>query len=162
MAINIAINGFGRIGRMVTRALYESERADELRIVAINDLGDASTNALLLKHDTAHGTFPTEVRVDGDNIIIGNDEVRVFKERDPSKLPWGELDVDIVLECTGLFRTRETAQMHINAGAKKVLLAAPARDSIDATIVFGVNDNTLLAEHTIVSNASCTTNCLAP
>ena len=162
MAINIAINGFGRIGRMVTRALYESGRTDELRIVAINDLGDANTNAVLLKHDTAHGTFQTEVRVDGDNIVVGNDEIRVFKERDPSKLPWDKLDVQVVLECTGLFRTRETAQMHINAGAKKVLLAAPARDSIDATVVYGVNDDTLLAKHTIVSNASCTTNCLAP
>ncbi len=162
MAINVAINGYGRIGRMVLRALYESKRNDEINIVAVNDLGDANTNAYLTSRDTAHGTFDAEVKVEGDHMIVNGDRIRVCAERDPSKLPWGELNVDVVLECTGLFRTREKAGMHIAAGAKKVVISAPAGDPVDATIVYGVNDDVLKASDTIISNASCTTNCLAP
>jgi glyceraldehyde 3-phosphate dehydrogenase len=162
MTVNIAINGFGRIGRLALRALYESERTNEIRVVAINDLGDARTNAQLLKHDSVHGSFSSKVSVDGNNIVVDNDVVQVFNERDPSKLPWAKLEVHVVLECTGLFRTREKAMMHIKAGAKKVLLSAPAHDSVDATVVYGVNHGLLSSDHEIVSNASCTTNCLAP
>ena len=161
MSIKVAINGYGRIGRMVLRALYESGRNDEIAIVAVNDLGDAETNAYLTTRDTAHGTFNADVSVDGDHMVVNGDRIRVCSERDPSKLPWGELGVDVVLECTGLFRTKDKAGMHLAAGAKKVLISAPAGDA-DATIVYGVNHDVLKAGDTIVSNASCTTNFLAP
>ncbi len=161
MAIKVAINGYGRIGRMVLRALYESNRTSEINIVAVNDLGDAETNAYLTTRDTAHGIFNADVSVDGDHMVVNGDRIRVCSERDPSKLPWGEMGVDVVLECTGLFRTKEKAGMHIAAGAKKVVISAPAGDA-DATIVYGVNHDILKSSDTIVSNASCTTNCLAP
>jgi glyceraldehyde 3-phosphate dehydrogenase len=162
MPIKVAINGYGRIGRNIMRAVYESNRSDEIQIVAINDLGDANTNAYLTQHDTAHGRFPGTVTVEGDDLVINGDRVQVFAERDPAKLPWAELGIDVVHECTGLFRTREKASGHLQAGAKKVILSAPAGSDIDATIVYGVNHHTLDADHEIISNASCTTNCLAP
>jgi glyceraldehyde 3-phosphate dehydrogenase len=162
MAIKVGINGYGRIGRNILRAIHESGRAGEFDVVALNDLGDANTNAHLTRYDTAHGKFPGTVAVDGGDIIINGDRVRVFAERDPAKLPWGDLGVDVVFECTGLFRTRETAGKHIQGGAKKVVISAPGGDDIDGTFVYGVNDDKLTAEHTIISNASCTTNCLAP
>ncbi len=162
MAVKIAINGYGRIGRNVLRAIHELGRASEFDVVAINDLGDAETNAHLTQYDTAHGRFPGEVSVDGDHLVVNGDRLRVFAERDPSKLPWGELGVDVVLECTGLFKNREKAGMHLQAGAKKVIISAPGGSDIDATIVFGVNEGTLKASDEIISNASCTTNCLAP
>ena len=162
MAIKVGINGYGRIGRNILRAIHESGRAGEFDVVALNDLGDANTNAHLTRYDTAHGKFPGTVEVDGGDIIINGDRVRVFAERDPAKLPWGDLGVDVVFECTGLFRTRETAGKHIEGGAKKVVISAPGGDDIDGTFVYGVNDDKLTAEHTIISNASCTTNCLAP
>jgi len=162
MTIKVAINGYGRIGRNVMRALYESGKNSEIEIVAVNDLGDANTNAHLTRRDTAHGRFPGTVEVDGDHMIINGDRIRVCAERDPAKLPWGELGVDIVFECTGFFRTRETAGKHLEAGAKKVIISAPGGDGIDATIVYGVNHDTLKSSDTIISNASCTTNCLAP
>jgi glyceraldehyde 3-phosphate dehydrogenase len=161
MAINVGINGFGRIGRNVLRALYEAKRSDELRIVALNDLGDANTNAHLTRHDTAHGPFPGQVSVEGDHMVVNGERIRVLAERDPSKLPWGELGVDIVLECTGLFASKEKASRHLAGGAKKVVVSAPA-DGVDATIVYGVNHRTLRGDMTVISNASCTTNCLAP
>jgi glyceraldehyde 3-phosphate dehydrogenase len=148
MAIKIGINGYGRIGRNIVRAIHESGRVSEFDVVALNDLGDANTNAHLTRRDTAHGNFPGTVEVDGDDIIV--------------KLPWGELGVDVVFECTGLFRTRDTAGKHIAGGAKKVILSAPGGKDIDGTIVYGVNHDTLTADHVIISNASCTTNCLAP
>ena len=162
MAIKIGINGYGRIGRNVLRALYEGKRTGELQIVAINDLGDAATNAHLTRFDTAHGRFPGEVKVDGDSIVVNGDRIKVFAERDPAKLPWGSLGVDIVLECTGLFATKEKASKHIEGGAKKVVISAPAEGTVDATVVYGVNHGTLRANMTVISNASCTTNCLAP
>jgi glyceraldehyde 3-phosphate dehydrogenase len=162
MAIKIGINGYGRIGRNVLRALYEAKRNGEIQVVAINDLGDAKTNAHLTRYDSAHGRFPGEVSVDGDYMIVNGDKIRVLAERDPAILPWGELGAEIVLECTGLFTTREKAGLHLKGGAKKVIISAPASDEVDATIVYGVNDNTLKASHTVISNASCTTNCLAP
>ena len=162
MAIKVAINGYGRIGRNIVRALYESERTDEIQIVAVNDLGDAQTNAHLTRYDTAHGRFPGSVEVDGGDLLINGDRVRVLAERDPTQLPWGEMAVDVVFECTGLFGTREKAGWHLQAGAKKVLLSAPAGKDIDATVVYGVNHGILKASDQIVSNASCTTNCLAP
>jgi glyceraldehyde 3-phosphate dehydrogenase len=162
MAIKVGINGYGRIGRNVLRALYEGDKKSEIEIVAVNDLGDAYTNALLTQRDTAHGRFPGTVEVDGDNMVVNGDKIRVLAERDPAKLPWGELGVDIVFESTGFFRTRDTAGKHIEAGAKKVIISAPGGADIDATIVYGVNHNTLKASDTIISNASCTTNCLAP
>jgi glyceraldehyde 3-phosphate dehydrogenase len=161
MAIKVAINGYGRIGRNIMRALYESGRTDEIQIVAINDLGDAETNAHLTQYDTAHGKFPGDVSVDGGDLVVNGDRVRVFAERDPSKLPWGELGVDVVHEATGLFRSREKAGMHLTAGAKKVIVSAPG-DGVDNTVVYGVNHDTLTADHKVISNASCTTNCLAP
>ncbi|HKF94578.1 MAG TPA: type I glyceraldehyde-3-phosphate dehydrogenase [Gammaproteobacteria bacterium] len=161
MAIRVAINGFGRIGRNVLRALYEAGRTDELEIVAINDLGDANTNAHLTRFDTAHGRFSGQVEVEGDNMVVNGDEIRVLAERDPSKLPWGDLDVDVVLECTGLFATKEKASAHLKGGAKKVIISAPAGSDIDATVVYGVNQKRLKATDTVISNASCTTNCLA-
>ena len=162
MTIKLGINGYGRIGRMVLRSLYESNRRAELEIVGINDLGDAETNAYLTRYDTAHGKFPGTVEVEDDAIVVNGDRIRVMAERDPAKLPWGELGVDVVLECTGLFRTKEKASAHIEAGASKVLISAPSGGDADATIVYGVNHDTLSASDTVVSNASCTTNCLAP
>ena len=161
MAVRIAINGYGRIGRNVLRALVESGRTNEFDVVAINDLGDPETNAHLTQYDTAHGRFNADVKVDGDSLVINNDRFKVFAERDPSKLPWKELDVDVVLECTGIFTSREKAGLHIAAGAKKVLVSAPSSD-VDATVVYGVNHESLKASDQLVSNASCTTNCLAP
>ena len=161
MAIKVGINGYGRIGRNILRALYEGKRKGEISIVAINDLGDANTNAHLTRHDTAHGPFPGKIAVDGGHMVVDGDRIRVLAERDPAKLPWGELGVDIVLECTGLFASKEKAGKHIAGGAKKVVVSAPA-DGVDATIVYGVNDSTLRKDMTVISNASCTTNCLAP
>ncbi len=162
MPIKVAINGYGRIGRNIVRALYESGRTNEIQIVAINDLGDSNTNAHLTQYDSVHGKFPFEVTVDGDYIVINGDKIRVFSERDPSKLPWAELDIDVVHECTGFFTSKAKASAHITAGAKKVIISAPGGDDVDGTIVFGVNHNTLKASDTVISNASCTTNCLAP
>ena len=161
MAVRIAINGYGRIGRNVLRALVESGRTNEFDVVAINDLGNPETNAHLTQYDTAHGRFNADVKVDGDSLVINNDRFKVFAERDPSKLPWKEMDVDVVLECTGIFTSREKAGLHIAAGAKKVLISAPSSD-VDATVVYGVNHESLKASDQLVSNASCTTNCLAP
>ncbi len=162
MAIKVAINGYGRIGRNTLRALYEANRQNEIKIVAINDLGDAKILAHLTRYDTAHGKFPGTVVVEDNAIVVNGDKIKVFSERDPSKLPWKELDIDVVYECTGLFTSRDKAGLHLQAGAKKVLISAPAGNDIDATIVYGVNDNTLRSDFTLVSNASCTTNCLAP
>ncbi|MGZ8190588.1 MAG: type I glyceraldehyde-3-phosphate dehydrogenase [Methylococcaceae bacterium] len=162
MAIKVAINGYGRIGRNIVRALYESGRTNEIQIVAINDLGDSNTNAHLTQYDSVHGKFPFEVTVDGDYIVINGDKIRVFSERDPSKLPWADLGIDVVHECTGFFTSKAKASAHITAGAKKVIISAPGGDDVDATIVFGVNHNVLKATDTVISNASCTTNCLAP
>ena len=162
MAIKIGINGYGRIGRNILRAIYESGRAAEFDIVAINDLGDSKANAHLTRRDTAHGNFPGTVEVDGDDMIVNGDRIKVFAERDPAKLPWGKLGVEVVFECTGFFRTRETAGKHIEAGAKKVVISAPGGSDIDGTFVYGVNHDDLTADHAIISNASCTTNCLAP
>lgn len=162
MAIKVGINGYGRIGRNVLRALYEAGRTDEVRIVAINDLGDAQTNAHLTRHDTAHGKFPGTVEVEGGNLVVDGDTIKVLSERDPSKLPWDELGVDAVLECTGLFANKEKASLHLQGGAKKVIISAPAKGDVDATVVYGVNHGSLKASDTVISNASCTTNCLAP
>ncbi len=162
MPVKVAINGYGRIGRNILRALYESKRTHEIQVVAINDLGDAKTNAHLTRYDTAHGPFPMTVGVDGDHLVVGGDRIRVCAERDPSKLPWGELGADIVLECTGLFTTKDKAGLHLKAGSKKVIISAPGGKDVDATVVYGVNHDTLKASHTVISNASCTTNCLAP
>jgi glyceraldehyde 3-phosphate dehydrogenase len=161
MAVKVAINGYGRIGRNIMRALYEYGRTDEIKVVAINDLGDANTNAHLTQYDTAHHTFPGRVSVEDGDLVMNGDRIKCFAERDPSKLPWAELDVEVVLECTGFFLTREAAMGHITAGAKKVVLSAPGK-GVDNTIVYGVNHDTLRASDQIVSNASCTTNCLAP
>jgi len=162
MAIKVAINGYGRIGRNVLRALYESNRTGEIQIVAINDLGNAETNAHLTQYDTAHGKFPGEVSVQDGNLVVNGDVIKVFAERDPSKLPWADLGIDVVHECTGFFASKEKASAHIAAGAKKVVISAPGGADVDATIVYGVNHNTLKASDTVISNASCTTNCLAP
>jgi glyceraldehyde 3-phosphate dehydrogenase len=162
MAINVGINGYGRIGRNVLRALYEGKLRDQIKIVAINDLGDANTNAHLTRFDTVHGRFPGEVHVDGDSMVVNGDRIRVVAQRDPSKLPWGELGIDFVLECTGLFTSKAKASAHLTAGAKKVVISAPGGDDVDATIVYGVNHKVLKSSHTVISNASCTTNCLAP
>jgi len=162
MAIKIAINGYGRIGRNIMRAIYESGRNNEIQVVAINDLGDANTNAHLTQYDTAHGKFNGTVVVDGDHIVINGDRIRVCSERDPSKLPWAELGVDVVHESTGFFASKEKASAHITAGAKKVIISAPGGSDVDATIVYGVNHDTLKSSDTVISNASCTTNCLAP
>lgn len=161
MTINAAINGYGRIGRNILRAKYESAR-DDIRIVAINDLGDAHGNAHLTRYDTAHGRFPGQVEVAGDGIVVNGDSIAVLAERDPAKLPWGELGVDVVYESTGLFATREKAAAHLAAGAKKVIISAPGGKDVDATVVYGVNHDVLKAADTVISNASCTTNCLAP
>ena len=154
MAIKVAINGYGRIGRNVMRALYESGRTNEIQVVAINDLGDSKTNAHLTKYDTVHGKFPFDVSVDGDYIVINGDKIRVFAERDPAKLPWAELGVDVVHECTGFFTSKEKASAHIAAGAKKVIISAPGGADVDATIVYGVNHTSLKASDTVISNAS--------
>ena len=162
MAINIAINGYGRIGRNILRALYESGRTGEIRILAVNDLGDAETNAHLTQYDTVHGRFPGKVEVDAHDIVVNGDRIRVCAERDPSKLPWGELGIDVVHESTGLFTSKERASAHLAAGAKKVIISAPGGADVDATVVYGVNHHVLRATDTVISNASCTTNCLAP
>ena len=162
MAIKVGINGYGRIGRNILRALYESGRTDEIQIVAINDLGDANTNAHLTQYDTAHGKFPGTISVEGENMIVNGDKVRVLSERDPAKLPWGELGVDVVLESTGFFTSKAKANAHIEGGAKKVIISAPGGSDVDATIVYGVNHDVLKPSDTVISNASCTTNCLAP
>jgi glyceraldehyde 3-phosphate dehydrogenase len=162
MPVKIAINGYGRIGRNVLRAVYEGKRRGDVTIVAINDLGDAKTNAHLTRHDSAHGPFPFNVGVDGDQLIVDGDKIKVCAERDPSKLPWKALGVDVVLECTGLFTTKEKAGMHLKAGANKVVISAPAGKDVDATVVYGVNHKTLKSSDQVISNASCTTNCLAP
>jgi glyceraldehyde 3-phosphate dehydrogenase len=161
MAIKVAINGYGRIGRNIMRALYESGRTGEIKIVAINDLGNAETNAHLTRFDTAHGKFPGEVAVSDGDLIINGDRIKVFAERDPAKLPWAELGVDVVHECTGLFTSKAKAGAHITAGAKKVIISSPGQD-VDNTVVFGVNHKSLRASDQVISNASCTTNCLAP
>jgi glyceraldehyde 3-phosphate dehydrogenase len=160
MAVRVAINGFGRIGRMVFRAAMESSRTD-LEFVAINDLGSPDANAHLLKYDSVHGRLNQNVSVDGDTIRVGDRAVKVYAERDPKKLPWGDLNVDVVMECTGIFTKREQAALHLEAGAKKVLISAPATGA-DLTVVYGVNHDKIKPEHTVISNASCTTNCLAP
>ena len=162
MSIKVAINGYGRIGRNILRALYESKRTHEIQIVAINDLGDAETNAHLTRFDTAHGRFNADVSVDGNHMVVNGDRIRVCAERDPSKLPWAELGVDVVFECTGLFTSKAKAGAHLTAGAKKVVISAPGGNDVDNTVVFGVNHGTLKASDTVISNASCTTNCLAP
>ncbi len=162
MAIRVAINGYGRIGRNVLRALYESGRNKEIEIVAINDLGNAETNAHLTQYDTVHGRFKGTVSVDGDAMIVNGDKIRVLSNRDPSQLPWKDLGIDVVHECTGFFTTKEKASAHLRAGAKKVIISAPGGKDVDATIVYGVNHGTLKASDTVISNASCTTNCLAP
>jgi glyceraldehyde 3-phosphate dehydrogenase len=161
MAIKVAINGYGRIGRNVLRALYESGRIGEVQVVAVNDLGDANILAHLTRYDTAHGKFPGTVEVTDGAMIVNGDRIRVTAQRDPAKLPWAELGVDVVLECTGFFASKEKASAHLTAGARKVLISAPA-GGVDATIVYGVNHGVLKAGDTVVSNASCTTNCLAP
>src|SRR5580692_9617375 len=162
MAIKVGINGYGRIGRNVLRALYESGRTGEIQIVALNDLGDANTNAHLTRYDTAHGRFPGEISVDGDSMVVNGDRIRVLAERDPAKLPWGALGVDTVLECTGLFTSKAKASLHITGGARRVVISAPGEKDVDATVVYGVNHQVLKSSHTVISNASCTTNCLAP
>ena len=162
MAIRVGINGYGRIGRNILRALYESRRTGELKIVALNDLGDPKTNAHLTRYDTVHGRFGGEIQVDGDSMVVNGDRVRVLAERDPAKLPWGELGVEYVLECTGLFTSKAKAGAHLKGGAKRVVISAPGGDDVDATIVYGVNHQTLKSSFTVISNASCTTNCLAP
>jgi len=162
MTIKVSINGYGRIGRNVLRALYESGKRSQIEVVAINDLGDAQINAHLTRYDTAHGRFGREIVVDGDAMVVDGDRIQVLAERDPAKLPWRRLGVDMVLECTGLFASKAKASKHLEAGAGKVLVSAPAGEDVDATIVYGVNHGVLRASQTVVSNASCTTNCLAP
>ncbi|GHC18305.1 type I glyceraldehyde-3-phosphate dehydrogenase [Aidingimonas halophila] len=161
MTLRVAINGFGRIGRNALRAIYENGYRDRIQVVAINDLGDPSLNAHLLKHDSVHGHFPFSVDHDEESITVDGERIRVLSERDPAQLPWQSLDVNLVMECTGLFTKRADAAKHIDAGAQRVLISAPSPDA-DATVVYGVNENTLTADHRVVSNASCTTNCLAP
>jgi glyceraldehyde 3-phosphate dehydrogenase (phosphorylating) len=162
MSVKVAINGFGRIGRNILRAHYEDGKKHPIEIVAINDLGPVETNAHLTRYDTAHGKFPGTVAVDGDSLVVNGDRIKVFAQRDPAQLPWASLGVDVVLECTGFFTTKEKASAHLRAGAKKVVISAPGGKDVDATVVYGVNHGTLKASHTVISNASCTTNCLAP
>jgi glyceraldehyde 3-phosphate dehydrogenase len=162
MTIRVAINGYGRIGRNVLRALYEGGKKHPIEIVAINDLGNAQTNAHLTQYDTAHGRFPGSVHVDGDSIVVNGDRIRVLANRNPAELPWGELGVDVVLECTGFFTSKEKAGAHLKGGARKVVISAPGGKDVDATVVYGVNHSVLKASDTVISNASCTTNCLAP
>jgi len=163
MTIKVAINGYGRIGRNILRSLYESKKnGQDITIVAVNDLGNAETNAHLTQYDTAHGRFPGEVSVDGGDLIVNGDRIKVYAERDPSKLPWGELGVDVVLESTGFFTSKAKASAHITAGARKVIISAPGDKDVDGTFVMGVNDDKLTSALQVISNASCTTNCLAP
>jgi len=162
MTIRVAINGYGRIGRNILRAHYEDGKKHDIEIVAINDLGDPKTNAHLTRFDTAHGKFPGTVAVDGEYMVVNGDKIRVLAQRNPADLPWGELKVDVVLECTGLFTSKEKASAHLKGGAKKVIISAPGGKDVDATIVYGVNHEVLKASDTVISNASCTTNCLAP
>ncbi len=162
MTINVAINGYGRIGRNILRAFYESDNRHDMKIVAINDLGNAQTNAHLTLHDSVHGRFPGTVTVDGDSMVVNGDRIRVLANRNPAELPWGELGVDVVLECTGFFTSKEKASAHLKGGAKKVVISAPGSKDVDATVVYGVNHGVLKATDTVISNASCTTNCLAP
>src|SRR6187397_3410351 len=162
MAIKVGINGYGRIGRNILRALYEAKRNNEIQIVAVNDLGDAQTNAHLTQYDTAHGKFPGTVNVEGDSIVVNGDKIKVFAQRDPSKIDWASVGAEYVFESTGFFTTKADAGKHLAGGAKKVIISAPGDKDVDATIVYGVNHNTLKASHTVISNASCTTNCLAP
>ncbi len=162
MTIRVAINGYGRIGRNILRAHYEGGKKHDIEIVAINDLGDPKTNVHLTRFDTAHGKFPGTVAVDGDYMVVNGDKIRVLANRDPSALPWGDLNVDVVLECTGFFTSKEKASAHIKGGAKKVIISAPGGKDVDATIVYGVNHGVLKSSDTVISNASCTTNCLAP
>jgi len=162
MTIRVAINGYGRIGRNILRAHYEGGKKHDIQIVAINDLGATASNAHLTQYDTAHGKFPGTVTVDGDYIIVNGDKIRVFAERNPANLPWSDIGVDVVLECTGLFTTKEKASAHLAGGAKKVIISAPGGKDVDATVVYGVNHQVLKATDTVISNASCTTNCLAP
>jgi glyceraldehyde 3-phosphate dehydrogenase len=162
MAIKVGINGYGRIGRNVLRAIYESGREGEIQVVAINDLGDANTNAHLTQYDTAHGKFPGTVSAEDGFLIVNGDKIKVYAVRNPAEIPWGEHGVDVVLECTGLFTSKAKAGAHIAGGAKKVIISAPGDKDVDGTFVFGVNHDQLRASHTVISNASCTTNCLAP
>jgi glyceraldehyde 3-phosphate dehydrogenase len=162
VTIRVAINGYGRIGRNILRAHYEGGKKHDLQIVAINDLGNAETNAHLTRYDSAHGPFPGQVAVDGDSMLVNGDRIRVIAKRNPAELPWKELGVDLVMECTGLFTTKEKAGAHIAGGAKKVIISSPGGKDVDATVVFGVNHKILKSSHTVISNASCTTNCLAP
>ncbi len=162
MTVRVGINGYGRIGRNVMRAIHESGRSREIQVVAINDLADAATNAHLTQYDTAHGKFPGTVKVDGDAMVVNGDRVKVFAERDPARIPWGEVGADIVMECTGFFTTKADASKHLAGGAKKVVISAPGGKDVDATIVYGVNHQVLTSAMTVISNASCTTNCLAP
>jgi glyceraldehyde 3-phosphate dehydrogenase len=162
MTLKVGINGYGRIGRNVLRALYEGDKRGQLQIIAINDLGDAKINAHLTRHDTVHGPFRGEVKIDGDALIVNGDRIKVLSERDPAKLPWGSLGVDTVLECTGLFTSKAKAGKHLEGGAKKVVISAPGGEDVDATIVYGVNHSVLKSSQSVISNASCTTNCLAP
>ncbi len=162
MPIKVGINGYGRIGRNVLRALYEGRRTGEVQIVALNDLGDAKTNAHLTRYDTVHGRFDGEVKVDGDAMVVNGDRIKVLAERDPAKLPWGELGVEYVFESTGLFTSKAKASAHLKGGARRVIISAPGGEDVDATIVYGVNHNVLKSDFTVISNASCTTNCLVP
>jgi glyceraldehyde 3-phosphate dehydrogenase len=162
MSIRVAINGYGRIGRNILRSHYEGGKKHDIEIVAVNDLGDAQTNAHLTQYDTAHGRFPGSVSVVGENLVVDGDKIRVCAERNPAELPWKDLGVDVVLECTGLFTSKAKTQAHISAGAKKVIISAPGGKDVDATVVYGVNHDVLRSGHTVISNASCTTNCLAP
>ena len=162
MAVKVAINGYGRIGRNTLRALYEAKRTGDIQIVAVNDLGDAETNAHLTQYDTAHGKFPGEVGIDGGDLIVNGDRIKVCAERDPAKLPWKDLGVDIVLESTGFFTSKAKASAHIAAGARKVIISAPGDADVDGTFVYGVNHDQIKGSDVVISNASCTTNCLAP
>jgi glyceraldehyde 3-phosphate dehydrogenase len=162
MSIRVAINGYGRIGRNILRAHYEDGKKHDLQFVAVNDLGNAQTNAHLTRYDTAHGRFPGTVTVDGDAMVVNGERIQVCAKRNPAELPWRDLQVDVVLECTGLFTSKEKASAHLAAGAKKVIISAPGGKDVDATLVYGVNHKVLKASHTVISNASCTTNCLAP
>jgi glyceraldehyde 3-phosphate dehydrogenase len=162
MTIRVGINGYGRIGRNILRAHYEGGKKHDIQIVAINDLGDAKINAHLTQYDTAHGKFPGTVTVDGDSIVVNGDKIKVIAERNPAAIKWGEMGVDVVLECTGFFTTKADASKHLAGGAKKVIISAPGGKDVDATVVFGVNHGVLKASDTVISNASCTTNCLAP
>jgi glyceraldehyde 3-phosphate dehydrogenase len=162
MPIKVAINGYGRIGRNILRAHYERGKTHGIEIVAVNDLGNAETNAHLTRYDTVHGKFPGTVKVDGDAMVVNGDRIKVLAQRNPAELPWGSLGVDVVFECTGFFTSKEKAGAHLKGGAKKVIISAPGGKDVDATVVYGVNEKSLKASHTVISNASCTTNCLAP